>query len=156
MSSPRPNWKRERKLHPRRSGYEPGARLSELSRNNWCPEKCSHLRLLLFRQALELSQLSRHELVRPARVELARQRHSHLKTACLPIPPRAYGADPRICTEKQLGLSQSGLLVPIRSAKWCATSDSNTHCPGFKAGASACWATGAWLPRRDSNAQGCV
>ena len=26
---------------------------------NWCPEKCSHLRLLLFRQALELSQLSR-------------------------------------------------------------------------------------------------
>ena len=28
---------------------------------NWCPEKCSHLRLLLFRQALELSQLSRHE-----------------------------------------------------------------------------------------------
>src|SRR5262249_3075280 len=28
---------------------------------NWCPEKCSHLRLLLFRQALELSQLSRRD-----------------------------------------------------------------------------------------------
>jgi hypothetical protein len=25
----------------------------------WCPEKCSHLRLFLFREALELSQLSR-------------------------------------------------------------------------------------------------
>ena len=56
------------------------------------------------------------KLVRPARVELARRRHSPLTTACLPIPPRAYGADPRTCTEMQLGLSQSGLLIPFRSA----------------------------------------
>lgn len=40
---------------------------------NWCLEKCSHLRLFLFREALELSQLSRQKMVRPARVELARR-----------------------------------------------------------------------------------
>src|SRR6266513_1988582 len=56
------------------------------------------------------------KLVRPARVELARLKHSPLKTACLPIPPRAHGAEPRTCTEKQLGLSQPGLLIPFRSA----------------------------------------
>lgn len=30
-------------------------------RPNWCLEKCSHLRLFLFREALELSQLSRRK-----------------------------------------------------------------------------------------------
>ena len=72
------------------------------------------------------------KLVRPARVELARQRHSPLETACLPIPPRAYGADPRTCTEKQLGLSQSGLLIPFRSAKWCQAPDSHREAVRFE------------------------
>src|SRR6185437_3913542 len=48
----------------------------------------------------------RGELVRPARLELACLEHSLLRAACLPIPPRAYGADPRTCTEKQPGLSR--------------------------------------------------
>ena len=71
-------------------------------------------------------------MVRPARVELARLKHSPLKTACLPIPPRAYGADPRTCTEKQLGLSQSGLLIPFRSAKWCQAPDSHREAVRFE------------------------
>jgi hypothetical protein len=56
--SPRPNWKRERELHARPSGYEPDEVLLFYPAN-WCPEKCSHLRLFLFREALALSQLSR-------------------------------------------------------------------------------------------------
>ena len=43
MSSPRPNWKRERESHA-------GPLLHPAK--NWCPEKCSHLRLFLFREAL--------------------------------------------------------------------------------------------------------
>ena len=72
------------------------------------------------------------KLVRPARVELARRRHSLLGTACLPIPPRAYGADPRTCTEKQLGLSQPGLLIPFRSASWCQAPDSHREAVRFE------------------------
>ena len=59
-------------------------------------------------------------------------KHSPLETACLPIPPRAYGADPRTCTEKQLGLSQSGLLIPFRSAKWCQAPDSHREAVRFE------------------------
>jgi hypothetical protein len=40
-------------------GYEPGGLTTALLCINWCPEKCSHLRLSLFRGALELSQLPR-------------------------------------------------------------------------------------------------
>ncbi len=55
-------------------------------------------------------------MVRLAGIEPARRSTGFSAHACLPIPPQAYGADPRTCTEKQLGLSQSGLLIPFRSA----------------------------------------
>lgn len=46
-------------LHHHRQVYETCAPLFVLRHRRWCPEKCSHLRLFLFREALELSQLSR-------------------------------------------------------------------------------------------------
>jgi hypothetical protein len=47
-------------LHSPLSAHETGAKLPSLTPLNWCPEKCSHLRLPVFSGALELSQLSRH------------------------------------------------------------------------------------------------
>ena len=46
-------------LHHHRQVYETCAPLFVLRHRKWRPEKCSHLRLFLFREALELSQLSR-------------------------------------------------------------------------------------------------
>ena len=71
-------------------------------------------------------------MVRLAGIEPARRSTGFSAHACLPIPPQAYGADPRTCTEMRLGLSQPGLLIPFRSAKWCQAPDSHREAVRFE------------------------
>src|SRR5262249_8709765 len=62
----------------------------------WCPEKCSHLRLFLFREALELSQLSRRGMVPRPRFERGGQAFSTLEVCQFPSSRHMVGACPRI------------------------------------------------------------
>ena len=73
------------------------------------------------------------KLVRSARVARARPvgRGFSARPRLL-VPPRAHDADPRTCTEKRLGLSQPGLLIPFRSAKWCQAPDSHREAVRFE------------------------
>ena len=94
---------------------------------NWCPEKCSHLRLLLFRQALELSQLSRHVWCADPGSNGDARRHGVL--------------NPRVSAEfhhRRMVGRPGGIRTHTESA--------------FETHASAGCATGLkWHPRSDSN-----
>jgi hypothetical protein len=80
-----------------------------------------------------LSCLSyRGELVRPARFELACLEHSLLRAACLPIPPRAYGADPRTCTEKQLRFKPARSAHSHQIREGCQAPDSHREAVRFE------------------------
>jgi hypothetical protein len=94
---------------------------------NWRPEKCSHLRLLLFRQALELSQLSR-QVGTPGRDRTGTPKHGPLKTACLPN-------------------STTGV--------WCPAPDSHRDAVRFELTRSAdSHQLGEWRPRCDEASTG--
>ena len=73
------------------------------------------------------------KLVRSARVARARPvgRGFSARPRLLGTP-RAHDADPRTCTEMRLGLSQPGLLIPFRSAKWCQAPDSHREAVRFE------------------------
>ena len=89
-------------LHHRHQRYERCVLLLNYPAVNWCPEKCSNLRLSLFRGALGPSQLSRQ-----------------------------IGTATRIRTEKTFILSERCLPDCIIAA-WCRSPASNREATRFK------------------------
>ena len=110
----------------------PARNYLRLSRIKWCPEKCSHLRLFLFREALELSQLSRRNWYARPSVELACLKHSPLKTAC-----SACSTTGIWCGSSDLHREATG-FKPVRSANslqirvWCQAPDLHREAVRFE------------------------
>ena len=112
---PRAKWMWRVDLHHHRQVYETCAPLFVLRhRSKWCLEKCSHLRLFLFREALALSQLSRRNWCARPELNWHALKHSPLKTACLPIPPRAQSADVPVPVSRsgRTGAAERSRTVP--------------------------------------------
>ena len=114
---------------------------------NWSLEKCSHLRLLLFRQALGLSQLSRGKWCPgPGSNRHAEARGSQPTRVCLIPPPGRIGArreNRTLTLSRRQCLRLLRLPVPPDGQDGAAHRSRTCTEPAFKAGPSACWGTAA-------------